>query len=70
MAIPKKHGFSLLKILIIALGTISIASAYVGTGFSHNVPASKYNDITTSDILNKYNQNKWHESKQFITKNL
>lgn len=66
MTITKKHVFSLLIILIIALGTISIANAYVGTGFSHNIPASKYNDITTSDILNKYNQTNCHVEESGI----
>ena len=56
MKIEKKHVFSLLIILIIALGAISIASAYTGTGFSHNIPFSKYHDLSASDILNKYNK--------------
>ena len=54
--VNKKHLFSLLIILIIGLGVISIASAYTGTGFSHNIPTSKYSDLSTSDILNKYNK--------------
>lgn len=60
MAITKKHVFSLLIILIIALGTISISSAYVGTGFSHDIPTSKYHDLSASDILNKYNTTNCH----------
>ena len=51
----KKHVFSLLIILIIGIGVISMSSAYTGTGFSHNIPTTKYSDLTTSDILNKYN---------------
>lgn len=54
MEINKKHVFSLLIILIILAGAISIASAYTGTGFSHSVPSSKYHDLSASDILNKY----------------
>lgn len=54
MTITKRHVFSLLIILIIAIGAISIASAYTGTGFSHNIPSSKYHDMSASDILNKY----------------
>lgn len=54
MAITKKHIFSLLVILIIAIGALSIASAYTGTGFSHNIPSSKYSDMSASDILDKY----------------
>lgn len=53
MAITKKH-LSILIILIIAIGTISIASAYTGTGFTHDIPFSKYRDMSNSDILNKY----------------
>ena len=55
MKINRRHIFSLLVILIIALGAISIATAYTGTGFSHNIPSSKYHDLSSSDILNKYN---------------
>lgn len=54
MIITKRHVFSLLIILIIGLGIISAASAYTGTGFSHNIPSSKYSDLSASDILSKY----------------
>ena len=54
--ITKKHLFSLLLILIIGLAAISIATAYTGTGFSHNIPTSKYSDLSISDILYKYNE--------------
>lgn len=60
MTINRKHLFSLLIILVIALGTVSIASAYVGTGFSHDIPASKYQDLSASDILGKYNKTDCH----------
>ena len=55
MEITRKHIFSLLIILIIGLGAVSITSAYTGTGFSHSIPSSKYSDLSASDILNKYN---------------
>ena len=54
MAITKKHIFSLFVILIIAIGALSIASAYTGTGFTHNIPSTKYSDMSASDILSKY----------------
>ena len=60
MEIAKKHIFSLLIIFIIAISAISIASAYTGTGFSHNIPSSKYNDLSASDILNKYSDTDCH----------
>jgi endonuclease YncB( thermonuclease family) len=60
MNINKKHIFSLLIILIIGLGVISLANAYTGTGFTHNVPSSKYHDMSSSDILNKYNNTNCH----------
>ena len=54
MQITKKHVFSLLAILILAIGAISIASAYTGTGFTHSISSSKYSDMSASDILSKY----------------
>lgn len=56
MRITKKHIFSLLIILILMASAISIASAYTGTGFSHNIPSSKYYDKSASDILSKYHK--------------
>lgn len=66
MTITKKHIFSLLIILIIAVGTISVASAYTGTGFSHNVPSSKYYDLSASDILSKYSNTNCHTEKTAV----
>ena len=66
MAITKKHIFSLIIILIIAIGAISIASAYTGTGFSHNIPSSKYSDMSASDILNKYSDTNCHVEERAI----
>lgn len=54
MEITKKHIFSLFIILILAIGAISFASAYTGTGFTHNIPSTKYSDMSASDILSKY----------------
>ncbi|WP_405293882.1 thermonuclease family protein [Methanobrevibacter sp.] len=54
MKLTKKHVFSLLIILILAVGAISIASAYTGTGFSHKIPSTKYSDLSASDILSRY----------------
>ncbi|MDO5860087.1 thermonuclease family protein [Methanobrevibacter sp.] len=60
MTITKKHILCLLIILVIAIGAISIASAYTGTGFSHNIPSSKYYDMSASDILSKYSDTECH----------
>ena len=69
MKITKKHIFSLLVILILAIGAISIASAYSGTGFSHNVPSSKYSDMSASDILSQYSDTECHvEERSVCTK--
>ena len=54
MTITRKHIFTLLAVFIIAAGALSAASAYTGTGFSHDIPFSKYRDVSNSDILNKY----------------
>ena len=66
MGINKKHVFSLLIILIIAISAISIASAYTGTGFSHSIPTSKYHDLSASDILNKYNKTSCHVEESSV----
>lgn len=52
MEIKKKH---LLIILIFAVATIASVSAYEGTGFTHNIPTSKYSSLSESDILSNYN---------------
>ena len=66
MTITKKHVFSLLVILILAIGAVSIASAYTGTGFSHNIPSSKYYDMSASDILNKYPDTECHVEESAV----
>ena len=55
MDINKKQLGVLVIILAITIGTISIVSAYTGTGFTHNIPSSKYLNITASQILDTYN---------------
>ena len=60
MEITKKHIISLLIILIICAGAISIANAYTGTGFSHDIPSSKYTDKSASYILSRYNDTDCH----------
>ena len=60
MKISKKHVFSLLIILIIAISALSMASAYTGTGFTHKIPSSKYSDMSASDILSKYDKTECH----------
>ena len=66
MTITKKHVFSLMIILIIAIGAISIASAYTGTGFSHNIPSSKYSDMSASDILSQYSDTSCHIEERAV----
>lgn len=66
MPINKKHVFSALIILIIALGAISVADAYTGTGFSHSIPSSKYYDLSPSDILSKYNDTECHVEESAV----
>ena len=66
MTITKKHVFSLLIILILAIGAVSIVSAYTGTGFSHNIPSSKYYDMSESDILNQYPDTECHVEESAI----
>lgn len=54
MELKGKHFLIFFIILILGLSIISSSSAYTGTGFSHNIPFSKYSDQSTSDIINKY----------------
>ena len=54
MEFKRKHILFLLMILLIAVSAMTVASAYTGTGFSHNIPTSTYSDMSASDILNKY----------------
>lgn len=54
MNITRKHVFFLFVISILVIGALSMASAYTGTGFTHNIPSSKYSDASASDIISKY----------------
>lgn len=49
-----KHLSIILIILILGLSLISCSSAYTGTGFTHDIPFSKYSDQSNDDILSKY----------------
>lgn len=66
MEFNKKHVFTLLVILIIAIGAISVASAYTGTDFSHSIPSSKYSDMSASDILDKYDKTNCHVEERAV----
>lgn len=66
MTITKKNIFYLLIILIICVGAVSAVSAYSGTGFSHNIPSSKYHDLSASDILSKYPDSECHVEETAI----
>ena len=66
MSINKKYLIYLLIILTIGLAAVSVATAYTGTGFSHNIPTSKYSDMSASDILNKYEDTSCHVEEQGV----
>lgn len=54
MKLKAKHLFVLFIILILGLSIVSASSAYTGTGFTHDIPFSKYSSQSNEDILNKY----------------
>ena len=54
MELKGKRLLFILVILILGLSIISSASAYTGTGFTHDIPFSKYSDLSNGDILKKY----------------
>ena len=66
MSFNKKHIVSLVVILLIAISALSIASAYTGTGFSHNIPSTKYSDMSASDILSKYSDTECHVEESAV----
>lgn len=70
MGFNKKHIFSLLIIFILGICIVSVASAYTGTGFSHNIPSSKYYDLSSSDILNKYDDTDCHVEESGVCTNV
>lgn len=51
----EKNYISIAILIIMIISTISVATAYTGTGFSHEIPLSKYNDSSYESILDKYN---------------
>lgn len=55
MKINRKYLMAILIIFVIAIGAATVVSAYTGTGFSHNIPESKYSSLSIDDILDKYN---------------
>ena len=70
MSINKKYLIYLLIILTIGLAAVSVATAYTGTGFSHNIPTSKYSDMSASDILSKYEDTSCHVEEQGVCTNV
>ncbi len=50
-----KNILLFLIILLIAFETLTLLSAYTGTGFSHNIPSDTYEDLSVNDILSQYN---------------
>ena len=54
MELKGKDFLIVVFILILGLSLISASSAYTGTGFTHDIPFSKYSDQSREDILNKY----------------
>ena len=61
MKLKGRYFLIIFIILILGLSVISVSSAYTGTGFTHNIPFSKYSDQSADDILNKYNNTDCHE---------
>ena len=66
MMANKKQIFLLFVILLIAIGAISIASAYTGTGFTHNISPSKYHDLSAKDILSKFEDTDCHVEESAV----
>ena len=66
MSFNKKNIFSLLVILILAMAAVSMVNAYTGTGFTHNVPTSKYYDMSESDILSQYPDTECHVEESAV----
>lgn len=53
MKISKQFLFIILIVLMLA-GVMSTATAYTGTGFSHDKSTSDYSSLSLNDILSKY----------------
>ena len=54
MMLKGRNLLIILIIFIIGFSIISAGSAYTGTGFTHDIPFSKYSDMSNDDILNKF----------------
>lgn len=54
MKLKGRNLLILFIILILGLSIVSSCSAYTGTGFTHDIPFSKYSDQSRENILNKY----------------
>ncbi|MGN0093599.1 MAG: thermonuclease family protein [Methanobrevibacter sp.] len=60
----KSRTYKILMItvlLVVCVGLLTTVTAkYVGTGFSHDIPDDKYDGMTASEILDKYNDTTCH----------
>ena len=54
MDLKGKHLLIVFILLLLGVYIVSSSSAYTGTGFSHDIPFSKYSSQSNDDILNKY----------------
>ena len=54
MKLKGRNLLIILMIFILGFSIISAGSAYTGTGFTHDIPFSKYSDLSNDDILNKF----------------
>ncbi|WP_407461351.1 thermonuclease family protein [Methanobrevibacter sp.] len=54
MKLEGKDFLIIFIVLILGLSVISASFAYSGTGFTHNIPFSKYSGQSNDNILNKY----------------
>jgi endonuclease YncB( thermonuclease family) len=58
---------TIMVLLVVCVGLLTTISAkYVGTGFSHDIPDDKYDGMSASDILNKYNNTSCHAEETAI----
>ena len=69
MNFNKKYIYITIIALMVVVATVSVVSAYTGTGFFHNIPQSQYSGMSEKDILDKYNNTTCHvEVKGLCTK--
>ena len=62
LKLNKHHIFIMFVVLMIA-GVMSTATAYTGTGFSHDKSMSDYTPLSLNDILSKYSDTNCHAEK-------